>query len=1086
MFKLLGPLEVTAGPDRLDLGGTRQQIVVATLLISANRMVTMDRLLEAIYGEGLPPTSRAQAQISISSLRRMFASHSDEEIISTREHGYVIRVGRGQLDSEQFQELVTAARAARDAGQPSQAVASYRDALRLWRGPALDGIDSQLVRAAASRLDEQRIATNEDRLKLELDLGRHHELVGELTELVHDFPLREQLRGLLMLALYRCDRTAEALEAYRQTRHTMIDELGIEPGTRLQNLQHDILSSDPSLSLPAEQIRIPQFRQQIPNLLPTDIADFTGREEQLSQIRQRLVVATAQDVQQAVPVVVILGKGGVGKTALAVHAAHSVAGHFDGGLLFADLHGGSSHLVGPRQVLERFLRALGVPAAQMPRGLDERAEVYRSLVADRKVLVVLDDAASESQVSPLLPGGGPAGVIITSRRGLTGLAGATQIPLDVFDTDKSLDLLARIAGAARIQADPEAATMVATHCGRLPLALRIAGARLSARPHWTVQQLVERLADETRRLDELRHGDMGIRPSILLTYQSVTEQARRLFRRLALLEMPVFSGWLSAALLDRPLSVAEDVLDDLISAQLVESAGGGSGVHSQYRFHDLIHVFAREHLAAEEPAAERKAALERALGALLYLADKAHYRYFGGDYARIRCDAPRWPLPERLAEELVSDPLSWYDRERITLLAGVRQAAQAGLVDLSWGLASSIVPLFESRVYPDDWQETHDIALAAAQNAHNVRGQAAMLNSIGSFHLTQQRIEPARKELAEALQLFQETHDEHGMALVARHLAYLDRLSGRLGDATRRYEQALTVLRRIGDLIATAHVLQGLAQVRLELNQLDSAKELLSEALLLCQPARCGSIEAQVLHRMGEAHLQAGEFADAVSAFDLSLAISRAIGDVIGQAYVLQGIGVARVRQAELGQARNALEHARGFAVSAHERLAEARVLLGFSELALASGDPAQAVVFGRQASGMFRSMGALLNDARALTLISEAHAALGDAEAAEVTSTEAAALRAKLLIDAGLSPEVLAMPRASAVTVSVPPMAWQAPAGESYPALAAIRAWQGRGAAAPARPGFRHPRTRRWRLLVARPASQPCCGGPARPCPPS
>jgi DNA-binding SARP family transcriptional activator/tetratricopeptide (TPR) repeat protein len=998
-FRILGPLEVAAGPDRLELSGARQQIVVAILLCSANRIVPMDRLLEAIYGEGLPPTSRAQAQISISSLRRMFASYSHEEIISTREHGYIIRVGPGELDSEQFQGLVTAARAARDAGQPSQAVAFYRDALRLWRGPALDGIESQLVRAVASRLDEQRIATNEDRLKLELDLGRHHELVGELGELVHDFPLREQLRGLLMLAMYRCDRTAEALEIYRRARRTMIDELGIEPGERLQKLQLAILSSDPALTLPAEQARIPQFRPQIPNLLPTDIADFTGRAEQLTQIRERLLSAAGPDVQQAVPIVVIFGKGGVGKTVLAVHAARIMAGQFSGGLLFADLHGGGSHRVGPMQVLERFLRALGVPAAQMPDGLDERAELYRSLVADRKLLIVLDDAAGESDVTPLLPGG-PAGMIITSRRRLTGLAGATHIPLDVFDTDKSLDLLASIAGTARIQAEPEAAALVARHCGRLPLAMRIAGARLSARPHWSVQQLVERLADETRRLDELRHGDMGIRPSILLTYQSVTEQARQLFRRLALLDMPVFSGWVSAALLALPFSAAEDVLDDLISAQLVESASHGTGLHSQYRFHDLIRVFALERLAAEESAAERRAALERALGALLFLADKAHYRYFGGDYARIRCDASRWPLPEGLAERLVDDPLSWYDRERLMLVAGVRQAAQAGLVDLSWGLASSTVPLFESRVYLDDWRETHEVALAAARKTHNVRGQAAMLNSIGSFHLTQQRIELAHTELVEALQLFQDARDKYGMALVERHLAYLDRLGGRLSDATERYERALTVFKSVGDRIAIAHMLHGLAQVRLELNQPDSAKELLSDALLLCRDAHCERIEAQVLHRLGEAHLLVGEFTGAAGAFELSLTISTNIADVIGQAYALQGIGVVRRHQGELDQARNALERAREFAVGAHEHLAEARALLALGELALAGGDSAQAVVFGRQASGLFRNMGASLHDARALTLLSEAYAGLGDAEAAEVTSTEAAALRAKLLSD--------------------------------------------------------------------------------------
>jgi tetratricopeptide (TPR) repeat protein len=425
-------------------------------------------------------------------------------------------------------------------------------------------------------------------------------------------------------------------------------------------------------------------------------------------------------------------------------------------------------------------------------------------------------------------------------------------------------------------------------------------------------------------------------------------------------------------------------------------------------------VFARERLAAEESAAEREAALERALGALLYLAEKAHCRFFGGDYVRIRSDAPRWPLPDRLAEQLVSDPLSWYDSERATLVAGVRQAAQAGLVELSWGLASSTVALFESRIYLDDWRETHDIALEATRKARHVRGRAAMLNSIGAFHLTQQRLEPARQELTEAAQLFEEAGDEQGMALVIRHLAYLDRLNGRLGDATRRYEHALAIFRRIGDQIATAYVLHGLAQVRLELNQPDGAKELLSEALLLCQVAQCGRIEAQVLHRLGEAHLLAGELVDAIGAFKLSLVMSNDIGDLVGEAYALQGIGVASVRQTEFVQARNALQSAVEFAVTAGERLAEARALLGLSELALASGDPNQAVVFGRQASEMFRGMGAMLYDARALALLSDVHIALGDVEAANAASAEAVALRTKLVGDAGLSREPLARQRSA------------------------------------------------------------------------
>jgi len=995
-FRILGPIEVMVGSRRLDLGGARQQIVVATLLLSANRVVSLDRLLEAIYGADLPPTSRAQVQISISSLRRLFAAHGLDGVITTRDRGYVIRVERGQLDAQRFEELVAAAAAAREEHDLDLAIARYRDALRLWRGPALDGLYSQLVQATVARLDEQRIAANEDRLELELEVGRHHELVGELSELIAEFPLREKLRAQLMLALYRCDRTAEALRVYRQARRTMIEELGIEPGERLQQLEQAILAADPALAAPSSAVPAPTARQEAPCLLPTDIADFTGRADELNQIYRKLTPVAGQQPRRAPPIVVLVGKGGIGKTSIAVHASYGLAQHFPDGQLYADLHGGAAHTVHPMQVLERFLRACGVPGTQIPEGLDERAEVYRNLLADRKILVMLDDAAGESHVSPLLPGSGSAGVLITSRSRLAGLAGATRIDVDVFEAGKSVDLLARIVGAERVHAQVEAAASVADHCGHLPLALRIAGARLAARPHWSIDQLVERLADESRRLDELRHGDMGIRPSISLTYESASQDARRLFRRLALLDMPTFSGWLSAALLDLPLADAEDLLDDLVNAQLVETTSG-SGVDSQYRFHDLIRVFARERLAAEETAGERTAALERALGALLFLAEQARNRYHSGDYLQIPNDAPHWPLPASLVEQLVRDPLSWYDRERVALVSGVRQAAQAGFTELCWSLAAAAAVLFDARTYLDDWQETHEIALEAARKARLVRGQAAMLYSMGTLHVTQQRYGVAHQELNAAEQLFAEAGDEHGIALVIRHLAFIDRLDGRLADATSRYEQALDIFRRTADLLGCAYVLQNQAQVRLQLKEYDQAKELLSEALLMCRDARCVRIEAQVLYRMGEACLLTGELPRAIETFELALRMIRDIGDPIGEAYVLHGIGVAQLRDGEFAPARTALQRALDLAGGIGEGLAAARALLGLGELALASGDPVQAVDLGQQAADFFHKMQTALYEAEALTLISNAHSAAGNVDAACSASMLAAALRPEL-----------------------------------------------------------------------------------------
>lgn len=995
-FRILGPLEITGGSERVELHGARQQIIVAMLLLNANRLVTVDRLLEAVYGEDLPPTARSQVQISISSLRKLFASYGQDAVISTHAGGYRIEVGDGELDSQRFTDLLTAAREAREWGDLHLAVARYRDAVRLWRGPALDGIDSHLVRLATSRLEELRISTNEDLITLKLALGRHHEVVGELAELVAQYPLREALRYQLMLALYRCDRIPEALQVYRETRHTMIEELGIEPGARLQQLEHAILTSDTALDLPSSAETVRAKREQIPHLLPADIADFTGRDEQVGEIARHLVGAS-EKARFAVPVLLVVGKGGVGKTSLAIHAAHAVADHFVDGQLFADLHGAGAHRVSPMQVLERFIRAFGVPGGQVPDGLDERAEMYRGLLADRRVLVVLDDAASESQVRPLLPGSATAGLVITSRSRLTGIAGILRVEVDVFAADKSVDLLARIVGAARIRGQSAATAAIAAHCDHLPLALRIAGARLAARPHWSVQQLADRLTDEARRLDELRHGDMGIRPSISLSYDSTNEQARKLFRRLALLDMPAFSGWLSAALLDLPFADAEDLLDDLVNAQLIEVEGAGAGLETQYRFHDLIRVFARERLAAEEPTAERRAALERALGALLFLSEAARSSYYGGDYARLRSNALRWPLEGRLVEELARDPLSWYDRQRGALVAGVRQAAQAGFIELCWSLASSAVPLFESRVYLDDWRATHNIALEAVRKAGDIRGEAAMLYHLGSLHTTLLQLDQAVDRLAEAARLFQDAGDDQGFAHATFHLASIDRLTGKLDVAVSRYERALTIFRASGDDVATASVLHGLAQVKLVADEPGEAVELLSEALSLCQATRYPRLEAQVLHRLGEACLTTRESGRAAGYFERVLAMTTDIGDVIGASYALQGIGVAATRQGDFDRARGALKRAAQLADSVGERMAAARVLIGMSELELASGDARQSALLAQRAANVFERLNTPFYRARALAVLVDAHTALGHKDAAEAAAAEAADLRQKL-----------------------------------------------------------------------------------------
>ncbi len=650
-------------------------------------------------------------------------------------------------------------------------------------------------------------------------------------------------------------------------------------------------------------------------------------------------------------------------------------------------------------MLERFLRALGVPPPQIPEGVDERAETYRNLVASRRVLVVLDDAATESQVLPLLPGTGSAAVLVTSRSALAGLAGATRVQLDVFVAGESVELLGRIAGTGRVGAEREAAAQVTEQCGHLPLALRIAGGRLAVRPHWDVRQLAERLADQARRLDELELGELGVRASISLSYLAAGEAARRLLRRLALLEVPVFSGWMCAPLLDQQPADADDVLDELISARLIEPVGIGSAARSQYRFHDLIRLFARERLAAEDPAAEQRAALERALGGLLFLGEEARHRRLGGSHLAPDPNALRWPLPRPLTEALVSDPMAWLERERAALVAAVRLAAEAGLVELCWSLATISDQLFEIRSYFDDWQYTCEVALAAARQAGHVRGQAAGLYLLGTVYEVRGQPVAARQVAGAAARLFRDVGDDHSFALAIRLTAALDRIAGRLDAATAGFEQALAIFRRMQDQVAVVYVLQNLARVRLESGEPGLARELLTEALELTEaPAQStsgGRIEAQVLHVLGEAQLQAGELADAADTFARALARVLAVDDQIGETHVLCGLGLAALRQGQHDRARDALEHSLELAETISVPLAAARARLGLSELALASSDPGQAIVQATQASAAFHELGAPLEQARALTLLVDACTAAGDVAAAETASAQASALRA-------------------------------------------------------------------------------------------
>lgn len=991
-FRILGPLEVWHDGRLINLGGPRQQTVMAMLLLEANRVMMVDRLVSALWDEARPATAHGQVQICISKLRRQIAvdDPARQRIVSCPA-GYMLRLNGDRLDSDDFRAKVAAARRMLVAGDLATARQEFRGGLALWRGAALAGINSRQVQQSAMLLDERRLVVTEECLDCELRLGLHRDSVAELTALVTDHPLRERFHALLMLALYGAERQAEALDAYRRARKVLVEELGIEPGAALQQLHERVLAgvsvrellgqADPQ---PAAVTRVmpftldPPTKGHVPRLLVADAPDFTGRASFVERIVADITTASDATAEHAaVPVTMIIGRGGVGKTTLAVHVAHKVAERFPDGQLFACLRI-NDRPVDPADILERFLQALGASGPVLPDSAAERAEIYRDKLAGRRVLIVLDDAMSEQQISALLPGSALCCVIVTSRRRLTGIAVTNRFELGSFSHDSAVKLLTKIVGPERIRAEPAAVKALCSQCEYLPLALRIVGARLAARPHWSVAELVDSLADESRRLDELHHGNMGLRASIALTHNDLSAGARVLFRRLAIFDVPSFGYWVSAPLMDTSVQAGKEFMEELTEAYLIDAKAHPTAI-TRYQFHDITRLFARERLVMDESAQDRHAALERLLGAVLHLVGEAHQREYSGDFLLLHGGGRRWPLPGELIDRILKDPLDWYEHEKPSIVTSVRQAAASGMTELAWELALSSVALFESHSHFTDWRETHERALEACCIAGNQRGEAAMRYSLGSLHMFRRRPKLAARELASASELFERLGDQYGVALVKRNQAYIDRISGDMDQALSRWAQALQTFQAAGDLIGEAHILHNVAQVRLDLGDEAVAAKLLDRARKICVDLRNRRVGAQVYHRLGDLHLRRGELEAAAVAFDEALAAVRGSNDQVGEGYALLGLGTVHLRWNDPPTAAGVLAAAESIARTLGERMLLGRVGLVQAELLLGQGQLGAAAEYLDQAIEEFGFMEAYLLKAEALIKRGEIHMAVGN-----------------------------------------------------------------------------------------------------------
>jgi len=961
-FRVLGPLEVQIDGSWSGINAPKWRTVLAVLLLQPGQTVPTDQLISEVWPADTPARATNLISVYILRLRRLIGD-AESQLLVTRAPGYQLRVPADDIDAHRFTRLVAAGRRELAAGAAQPAAGLLAEALGLWRGSRAlaDVPPSPLVSAEASRLEESRIEALELRISADLACGRSAEVVGEIRRLLADHPLREGLWALLMRALVSSGRQAQALAAYAQARTVIADELGVDPSAELRHLYEQILQADAGTAAPAaitepapdspfatsppaglvQPARASTAGQAGPEptrpqlagpgppggplplmaQLPADIPDFTGRAEHVQTLRD-LLEGPQRESPGAVVVAAVIGAGGLGKTTLAVHAAHLVRAYFPDGQLYANLHGAMPRPTAPADVLARFLRDLGMDPARIPADEEERAAHYRSLLTERKVLIVLDDARDAAHVRPLLPGSASCAVLVTTRNRMPDLAGSRFVDLDVLESAEAMDMFAGIIGRSRAEAEPAATGEVLTACAGLPLAIRIAGARLAARGSWSVRNLARRLSDERRRLDELKTGDLAVRACFEVSFASLPGRVDQdgvdpahAFRLLGIWQGPSIGLPAAAALIGQPEDAVADALEVLVDAQLLQAPAP-----DRYRFHDLLRTYAAERASAEEADTVRNEAIGRLLTWYVHAVEAvaqtmAPYRY--------RIPLPAAGQPDQVPTfETVPLALKWCETERANLVAGTRQAAASGLHQLAWRLAVACVSFFHRRAYWTDWVETHHIALASARLTGDRRAEALVLNNLGTAFTRQ------------------------GM-----------------NEAADCFEQALVIRREIGDLPGEAQSATNMADNYVQLKRFEEALELLNRVLEIQRQAASRYGEGVTLNNLGETFLALGRYDEAVDRLMQARKLFCDIAEIRGEGYALTNLGGAYLALSRTADAIDVLRRALELRQAAGDRFDEAHTLRDLGRAYLVAGQRQQAAGCLRQAAATFADLG---DDSRA------------------------------------------------------------------------------------------------------------------------
>jgi DNA-binding SARP family transcriptional activator/tetratricopeptide (TPR) repeat protein len=892
-FNVLGPVEARDDDRVVDLGTPRQRYVLGALLTEANQVIPPDELAARVWGEGPPLRAIPTLQSYLSRLRSLLSTPGGCEI-HRRSGGYTIQVDEQTVDLFRFRRFSANARDTDD----DTAAALLAEALGLWRGPVLAGLDTPWAVRAREAVHAEKLTAELDYYDVQLRRGEHAAVLAELTMRADEHPRDERLARQLLLALYRSGRQADALQRYEEVRLRLADELGADPGPELQQLHQQMLTAAPALGAVG---RPRGSGVPVPRQLPAPPPVFTGRVHELAELDAAL--DPQNQAGRPIAISAVGGSGGIGKTCLALHWSYRHLDHFPDGQLYANLRGfdGDAEPVSPEVVIRAFLDGLGIGSEAIPSGLDAQAALYRSLVADKRMLVLLDNARDTDQVVPLLPGSPSCVVVVTSRQELGGLIathGARPLTLDVLHDPEAHELLARHLGRARLDREPDAVADMVRSCAGLPLALSIVAARASTRPTFPLATVAEELRDTASRLDALDagHPRADLRTVFSWSYQALRPEAARLFRLLGLHPGPDIDLPAAASLAGVGTREVRPLLTELTRASLLTEHRPG-----RFVLHDLLRAYAGERCRLDDTDAERHEGMRRALD---------HYLHTGTTAARLltptRMRVDVAPPAPGVRPEVLTDPpqaATWFGTERAVILAAIRTAAQFRFDTHCWQLQWAIGDFLDRHAHWHDYAAACDTALAAAQRLGSREAEALILRGLARACTQLGAYTDAQSHLDRTLDLYRQLDDPNGQATI--HLAFgrLLEPQGHPAEALAHVRQALEIYRATGDRVGQAYAMNGIGWCHAQLGNYPDTLTFATEALRLAGEIK-GCAVAGIWHTLGYAHLRLGQRSQAIDCLEQAVAAARERPDVGVEAIALSRLGEAYDAAGDLDAAR--------------------------------------------------------------------------------------------------------------------------------------------------------------------------------------